>query len=400
MKRALVIILLAVNSCFLTGQSSAEYIMRSRALIESGKPGEAAAVLTEAAGRLNDAQLFLARADANLLKGDYQMAVSDLNTANSLTPGSGEYGLARIYALKGNPSTAVYHLQLCLKSSFKKSEKEILLDPSFNVIENSPEWRQFWKTDWYDNYEKGISEIEYDVSTGNIADAKSTLNDISGIYSERSGNLYAAALINYSEGKYPESLKALSTLASMEPSNEKYLRLLARTQEAAGNPAGASATYTRLLDLGVADAGLLLLRADCFRKTGENDKAVADAEKYLSFYPDSKKALSFAGRMESAAGDNIKALEYFSRNLALHPNDADCFTDRANSYFVARSWDLAIKDYSMALDLSPDNPDVWLNKGISLLNSGKTEDACHDFRISFNLGSRKATEYLSRSCIK
>jgi Flp pilus assembly protein TadD len=54
----------------------------------------------------------------------------------------------------------------------------------------------------------------------------------------------------------------------------------------------------------------------------------------------------------------------------------------------------------MSLDLQPGNPDVWLNKGIALLNKGNTEDACHDFRMAFNLGSRKSTEYISKNCIK
>jgi Flp pilus assembly protein TadD len=110
--------------------------------------------------------------------------------------------------------------------------------------------------------------------------------------------------------------------------------------------------------------------------------------------------LSLAGRAEAASGDNIKALEYFSENLKLHPNDAECYTDRANAYFMSKSWNLAIKDYSMSLDLQPGNPDAWLNKGISLLSEGKTDDACHDFRMSFSLGSKRATEYISRNCIK
>ena len=76
------------------------------------------------------------------------------------------------------------------------------------------------------------------------------------------------------------------------------------------------------------------------------------------------------------------------------------YIDRANSYFVAKSWDMAINDYSMSLDLKPANSDVWLNKGISLLNKGKVEDACHDFRKSFSLGNKRVTEYISRNCIK
>ena len=120
-------------------------------------------------------------------------------------------------------------------------------------------------------------------------------------------------------------------------------RLLARSQTASGNPAGASDTYSQLFNSGVADAELLLLRAECYRKTGESDKALKDVEKYLDLYPENKTALSLAGKVQASSGDNIKALDYFSRNLKLHPNDPECYIDRANSYFVSRSWDWAIQ---------------------------------------------------------
>jgi len=127
---------------------------------------------------------------------------------------------------------------------------------------------------------------------------------------------------------------------------------------------------------------------------------LTDIEKYLEIYPENKKALSLAGKAEAISGDNIKAMVYFSKNLELHPNDPDCYIDRANSYFVSKSWALALNDYSMSLDLKPENPDVWLNKGITLLNTGRKEDACHDFRKSFSMGNKRASEYISRNCIK
>ena len=143
-----------------------------------------------------------------------------------------------------------------------------------------------------------------------------------------------------------------------------------------------------------------MLRADCYRKTGETDKALRDVRKYLEIYPENRSAISMAGKLESNSGDNLKALEYYSKNLKLHPNDPECYVDRANSYFISKTWDLAISDYSMSLDLKPTNSDVWLNKGIALLNSGKVEDACHDFRISFRQGNKRVADYISRNCIK
>jgi len=400
MKKSFAIILFIATTGVMAGQKPGDILMKSKALVEQGKPDDAIKVLSEALGTFQESSYYLQRAEAFAAKGDYSGAINDLNSANRITPSSGEYDLARIYGLKGDAATAVYHLESCMKSSFKKREKEILLDPSFSLIENRPEWRQFWKNDWYGNPEKAISEIEYSVSTGNIGDAKNELNQLSGTYPGNSEVSYGSALINLAENKYGEAIKYLTGLLDKEPENESYLRLLARAQESSGNQAGASTTYSKLLDLGVPDANLLILRAECYRKTGETDKALADINRYLDFYPGNGKALGFAGKLEAAGGDNLKALEYFSTNLKLHPNDPECYIDRANSYLASKSWDWAVKDYSMALDLKPDISDAWLNKGIALLNSGKPDDACHDFRKAFNLGNKKATEYVSRYCIK
>jgi tetratricopeptide (TPR) repeat protein len=383
-----------------SGQKPSDFLMKGKSLIEAGKTDDAIHFLSGAMENAPESSLYLLRAEAFIKNGQYSQAIGDFNSANKLSASSGEYGLARIYAMKGDAATAMYHLERCLNSSFRRSEKEILLDPAFTIIERQPEWREFWKGDWYGIPEKALSEIEYLVNKGNNNDARTILKELSANYPFSFETGYARALISFAEKKYSESLKDLSSMLDMEPENPKCLSLLSMVQEATGNSAGASSTYSRLLETGVPDADLLMLRAESYRKTGETVKALDDVKRYLYLYPGNKNALSLAGKLESVAGDNIKALAYFSENLRLHPNDAECYIDRANSYFISRSWDLAIKDYSMSLDLQPGNSDAWLNKGIANLNSGRKTDACYDFMKSFNLGNKKATDYIGRYCIK
>ena len=394
----LVWILLCTGTVF--GQQTVDYILKARALTEAGKPDLAINLLTGAIAETKDSRFYTERAEANILRGDYSAAISDYNEADKLTPFSGEYGLSRIYALKGDAATALYHLEMNLNSSFRTGEKEIMLDPAFGPVENRSEWRQFWKKEWYSTTERSISEIEYYISAGKLDESKSVLTELKKSFDSNDDILYAEELINLASGNYSQVIKVISGITTSNPGNEKYLRILAKAQIGASDPAGASSTYSQLLSSGVADAGLFMLRAECYRKTGENDKALADVDKYLEIYPENRAALSLAGKVEAISGDNLKALEYFSKNLKLHPNDPECYIDRANSYFASKTWDLAIKDYSMSLDLKPGNSDTWLNKGISLLNSGKVEDACHDFRISFRLGNKRVTDYISRNCIK
>ncbi len=395
-----IIISVLIFSELAHGQSVLDYLLQAKAFSSSGRPEQSVLILTEALAKQKDSRLLLERAEAFILKGDYSGAIADYNSANDLSAQSGEFGLAKVYAVKGDAATSVYHLELSMKTGFKRSEKEIMLDPAFSRIENRPEWRQFWKKDWYTVSEEKISEIEFYASNGKIEEASAVLNDLKKSYPGSATAKYAESLVDLSAGRFTSAVKTLSELLASEPDNEKYLKALARAQENLENPAGASVTYSKLLSLDVADAELLTLRAECYRKTGETDKAIADIGKYLTLYPDDRKALSLAGKLNASSGDNLKALKYFSDNLKNNPNDPQCYIDRAGSYFSARSWDWAVKDYTMALDLDPANSETWLNKGIALLNSGRTDDACYDFKKSFSLGNKKATDYISRHCIK
>ena len=399
-KKTLILITALLISGIACGQSSFDFLLRAKALTVKGESANAVALLTKAIGEKQESRLYVERAEAYLFEGDYLKAINDFNTANSLESHSGDYGLARIYAIRGERDASLHHLEMNMLSSFKKSEKEILLDPAFSLVENTPEWRQFWKRDWYSGLETGISEIEYYLSAGKRENAAEVLSELRGSYKDHEEVIYAGAMLSLSYGKTGDAVISLTGILASDHGDEKYLRLLAKAQTYSSNWAGASVAYSKLLDMEIPDAGLLLSRAECYSKTGEADKAMTDVKRYLSLYPGDKTALSMAGRIKTAAGDNLKALEYFSENLKLHPDDPMCYIDRANSYLSLKSWDPAIKDYSMSLDLDPDNSDAWLNKGTAQLNSGKTADACHDFRQSLRLGNKRATDYISRYCIK
>jgi len=384
----------------LQGQSAIEILLRARVLNQDGKPGEAIELLSGAVQKYNDYRLFLQLADSKVVTEDYEGAIRDYSRAGELKPFSGNYGLSRVYAIKKDVKASLDNLGKSMNSRFKRSEKEIMLDNAFSRVENTPEWRLFWKKEWYSDIEKGISEIEFYLSAGKQEEATAILADLKSRFPENNDVILAGALIKSSSGKYQDALKDLDRIITLDPGNDRYLKLLASCQIATSNFAGASSTYSKLIAMEIPDAGLYLQRAESYRKTGELGKCMNDIEKFLLISPMDKKGLGMAGRVTAASGDNLKALRFFSENLRLHPNDPECYNDRANAYFLSKSWNWAINDYTMSLDLNPDNPEVWLNKGIALINTGKPEDACHDFRKSLDLGNKKAAEYISRYCIK
>lgn len=400
MKKIHILFFTVLCPLILHAQNISDDLLKAKAMMDHGNNSSAVSFLSSSLSKTSDSRIFLLRGDALAASGKYDEALSDYSAAGRIEPNSGEYGISRIFSLKGDVKTSLIHLERNLGSAFRKSEKEIMLDPAFAVIENTPEWRLFWKKERYSVPEKKLSEIEYCIVTGKRDEAYELLKDLTGSWPNDNRTIYAKALLDISNKNYTEGITALTGLLSDETENEAFLKLLAKAQLESGNPAGASVTYGKLIGKGTADARLFYQRAECYRKTGEYDKALSDIGRYLELYPESREALSLAGKTAAESGDNLRAIGYFSENLKIHPNDPACYVDRANAYFVSRTWNDAITDFSMALDLKPDDPDVWLNKGIAQLNSGRSEDACHDFRKALSLGNKKAAPYISKNCIK
>ena len=231
MKKIFILCLASFLGLTITGQTPGDYLMKARALLDAGKYNEAAGILTPVADNMGMSSLFLARAEAHLAGGNLSPAINDFNSASRIDPSSGEYGLARIYSLRGDAATAVYHLEASMKSDHKRSEKEIMLDPSFASIENSQEWRQFWRKDWYSALEKGIAEISYSISTGNTREARQILSGLSGTYRGNEMVSYAEALINVAENKNAEAVRVLTAIENEFPGREEYYRLLAKARK-------------------------------------------------------------------------------------------------------------------------------------------------------------------------
>ncbi|HCI56415.1 MAG TPA: hypothetical protein DFI01_10915, partial [Bacteroidales bacterium] len=104
-----------------------DYLLRAKACIESSKYDEAIKILTAVLSTETDYRYFVLRGDAYYASGKFTEAEKDYLSANALVKSSGDYGLSRIYALRGNVKNSLEHLNSNLNSNFRKKEKEIFL---------------------------------------------------------------------------------------------------------------------------------------------------------------------------------------------------------------------------------------------------------------------------------
>lgn len=83
-------------------------------------------------------------------------------------------------------------------------------------------------------------------------------------------------------------------------------------------------------------------------------------------------ALASPGRAHQQIG---LALEQLDAEIIDHPDDADLYIQRGELYRLNREWALAEVDFSKAVDLAPDNPDLQFHLGRLWLEAGRPERA-------------------------
>ncbi len=58
----------------------------------------------------------------------------------------------------------------------------------------------------------------------------------------------------------------------------------------------------------------------------------------------------------------------------------------------------AIQDYNKAIELNPNDADVYYNRGAAKIMSGQKDDGCLDLSKAGELGSAKAYESIKEYC--
>jgi predicted Zn-dependent protease len=342
----------------------------------------------------------LLRGNAYFRSGKVKEAKNDFMSAESMTQGSGLYGLARCAAAGGEARAAVSYLEAHLKSQFRKSEPEIMLDSSFASVQASPEWKSLWKKDWYKGYERKSWEIDHYLKIGKTDLAEEVWRELSATYADMPVTDFCKARILTARGLYRDASALLTPLAIKSEAPATYITALAEAQSGEGSYYASAMSYGRLIDDEYPDPQLFLKRAAMLVKAGDRVAAKADLETYLGLNPENSEALGLIGKTYAEEGAIYEALPYLNMNIEKHPGEATAFSIRGDAWLAARTWDKAAEDYTMSLDLDPENADVNLNLGIALINSGRTEDACHYLRKARDQGNKDATKYLSKYCIR
>jgi len=346
----------------------------------------------------SDYTIFMQRGESYYLMGKYKQAAEDFIRAEAIHPDCSAFWLAKSYAKLDNPTEAVKYLEQHLKSDFKKPEKDILLNKTFEKLERTSEWRNLWKEDWYSEFERQKSDIEYQISNSNLDDALGTINTLLHQKEDDASLFYFRAMTYEKKFKYSQALVDYSQAVELSEGRIEYRLSRVNLYKLMQRPVDALKDLNDILLEYPEMFKLYLERSEVYKQLKSYKLAREDINNYLVYFPDRDDVLYMGGMICYEEGSYFSSLKYFNRALGLSQANKEYFVARGLTYSHLQTYSYADSDFGMALDLDPNDSEIYLHRGTARVKIGKLEGACYDFKKAFELGEKEALSFLQEYC--
>jgi len=142
----------------------------------------------------------------------------------------------------------------------------------------------------------------------------------------------------------------------------------------------AMADLSRAIQLEPKMSGAWAERGEIHRKHGRLDEALEDLEQALRLNSRNAWAAARRGQVLKAKGRYLDALAEMHRAIALSPkDDAWSLTTRGELHVHFENWPDALSDFSLAIELEPDNAEAIADRAQVYQELERYEEAAADF---------------------
>jgi tetratricopeptide (TPR) repeat protein len=187
---------------------------------------------------------------------------------------------------------------------------------------------------------------------------------------------------------YESSLRMDSTSFSVNIGHAILLRRLGRLEEARD-------AYSKVLDIKSDSAAGYSLRGHVSHELKDYWAAINDYTRAIRLQPSSirhyNRGLSYraAGAYDLAVADYSRALEFDARNAA-------AFYSRGNAYLQLEKYDLARADYTRVIELNGTDVSAYVNRAIAYGKLNRVDKALADYDEALRINRNHVNTYANR----
>jgi predicted Zn-dependent protease len=334
-----------------------------------------------------------------LSQNENEKALQDFLKCEETQKSMASFQLAKTYVRLGDIPNALMYLDMNLKSTNKISEKDIFMDNDFSSLELNEEWKKFWNnSNYFTGNDATLTEADYLIKTKKYAEAADLLSEeLKGGY--RKSPLYAKrAEVYFATNNYRLALSDITAAIDGDRRNAELYKKRADIEMMMGKYATAVEDYNLSLKYNPDQFGVYLKRAQAFSKNDNYEGAIYDILFYQKYFPDDAEAFYLAGNIHKEEGKYFDALKNYNECLKRDQSKAEYFLGRGESFMATRTYRYAYNDFSMTLDLDPENSYAYFLKGKAALQLGDKEGACFSFKKAYQYGYYEAQELIDKNC--
>lgn len=184
-------------------------------------------------------------------------------------------------------------------------------------------------------------------------------------------------------GLIPEALIDMGEALRLDPQlTAAAIFIKDHAPESAASEAGALTRYKKQITSPQTDVNIdqLLENGRNLMMEGNLEQARISFLKVIRLNPDIAEAYYQLGRISFEKDhDYPKARLYYTQAIERNPEDPRYYFDRAAIHYYFRQYEMAIDDFSMVLDLQPNNEQGIYYRGVCNHMLGNVEEARRDF---------------------
>ncbi|MEA1937587.1 MAG: tetratricopeptide repeat protein, partial [Pseudomonadota bacterium] len=152
----------------------------------------------------------------------------------------------------------------------------------------------------------------------------------------------------------------------------------------------------RLIEIGVDNYNVRMMRAEIAMSFGQIDKARADLETVLMRKKDNAEVYLMLGNIHMMSGERKKALLAFQGAQTLLPNNIQVWQGLARAYGAIGMAGDALLAMAEAIHDAPLDPSLYTMRGRLMAGFGQDEEAAKDFKRALALDDDYAQGWLER----
>lgn len=307
------------------------------------------------------------------------------------------YYLAREAALNGNAETACQFLRKHLESTQRFPRSTIRSCDDFKAISNSKAWNTLWANDFYKDEELRYETACNYFENGDYTWALDEINALIQDFPIRHAYYALKAKIFLAQEQYNPALWNIEKALDGSTRHAEYYLISAQVLAKLNRENKAISALESAEKLNPYLCNAIKLDIELSWQLGDTKRAISKAENYLRYFDDIEVQYMLADA-KITQGDYTDAIRLMNEVLEKDQSKPAYFVARADAFRGTRSWQNAMKDYSMALDLDPKQAEVYIHFGICRFESGDREGACYLWKRALHYKHPEANQYLYEWC--